>query len=192
MTPDPQLAAQSRSQLILEAENYLETYKMIADWIRFADAKAGVTLTVNGVLLGLLIPTLKTYLTDNTTTHPFAGWTILVIVLFVVWVLLLVLSAINSFQCILPLRGTGRGLVLDHAAHFHPASVSEKYPLADIDRFVQECEGIGMAGLKREIISAILVDSHLSRAKYGYVSRSITLLAGSVVFGFLYLMAIQF
>lgn len=192
MTQEAEAAAQSRSQLSLETENYLETYKVIADWIRFADTKAGVTLTVNGVLLGLLIPTLKTYLTDTTTTHPFGAWTTLVISLFVIWMLLLVVSAANSFMCILPLRGIGRGLVLSQAAHFHPASVSQQYPLVEIDRFVKDCDTVGMAGLKREIMAAILIDSHLSSAKYRYVSRSISLLAASVVFGFLYLVAIQF
>src|SRR5436190_8210898 len=191
MSPPPDPSPLAGAQNALEVDNYVETYKVIADWIRFADTKAGVTLTVNGVLLGLLIPTLKSYLTDNTITHPFGGWTTLVITLFVIWIVLLVVSAANSFLCILPLRGLGRGLVLSHASHFHPASVSQHYPLTDLDRFVNDCDTVGMAGLKREIIAAILIDSHLSSAKYRYVSRAISLLAGSVVFGFLYLVAIQ-
>ena len=35
-----------------------------------ADTKAAVTLTVNGVLLGVLIPTLKAYLSDRTAVRP--------------------------------------------------------------------------------------------------------------------------
>jgi hypothetical protein len=51
MPPEIESPAQAREQVILEAENFIETYRTIADWIRFADAKAGVTLTVNGVRL---------------------------------------------------------------------------------------------------------------------------------------------
>src|SRR5262249_14884740 len=142
-----------RTEQVLEAENFIETYKIVAEWIRFADAKAAVTLTVNGVLLGLLIPTLKTYLTD-TTPRPTA-WTGLVLCLFVVWLVLLVLSAVSAFLCIRPLRGQARSLTLSQAAHFHPAAVSQQYRLEDLKRFVEDCEKIGTAGLKREVLAAL-------------------------------------
>jgi hypothetical protein len=181
-----------RTQDVLEAENLIETYKIIADWIRFADTKAAVTLTVNGILLGLLIPTLKTYLSDRTTVHPAPWWTALVVGLFLGWLIGLVLSAVHSFLCILPFRGLGRQLALSHTTHFHPAAVSQKFPISDIERFVGEGEQLGMGGLKREILAALLLDSHLSSAKYRFVTRSIWCMAVSVVFGFLYLLAIQF
>lgn len=188
MPSDPQSSYPSS----LETENYLDTYQIIAEWIRFADAKAAVTLTVNGVLLGVIIPTLRTYLVDSTVKHPMEDWPILVVALFLVWLGVMVSSAIYAFRCILPLRGTGRLLALSQATHFHPAAVSQKYPLSDLDRFVNDCDTMGMVGLKREVMAAILIDSHLSSAKYYFVARSIQLLAVSVVFGFLYLVAIQF
>jgi hypothetical protein len=49
-----------------------------------------------------------------------------------------------------------------------------------------------MDALKREIMTAILIDSHLSSMKYGHVTRSIRMLGVSIVLGFLYLLAIQF
>jgi hypothetical protein len=186
---EPQAA---KGQEVLKTEVFIETYQIIAEWIRFADAKAAVTLTVNGVLLGVLIPTLKTYLGDRDTVHPASWWNYLVVVLFIGWLLLLVVSAINSFLCILPIRGPQRLLTLDKATHFHPAAVSKSYTLDEHQRFIIDCERIGMDGLKREVIAAILIDSHLSSSKYRNVSRSIWCLAGSVAFGFLYLLAIQF
>ena len=156
------------------------------------DAKAAVTLTVNGVLLGLLIPTLKTYLADKTVVHPTSWWIAVVVVLFLAWIVLLVLSAGNAFLCILPFRGQGRQLALDQATHFHPAAVALRYRIEDWQRFLSDCDGIGMVGLKREVLAAILIDSHLSNSKYGYVTRAIWCLAGSVAFGFFYLLAIQF
>jgi hypothetical protein len=181
-----------QTQDVLETENFIETYKIVAEWIRFADAKAAATLTVNGILLGLLIPTLKAYVTDHATVHPASWWVPVVVALFICWLAMLVLSAINSFLCILPFRGLGRQLAMSHATHFHPAAVSQKFPLNDPERFVRDCEQIGIAGHKREVIAALLLDSHLSNAKYRYVTRSIWFLGGSIIFGFLYLLAIQF
>jgi hypothetical protein len=184
------MSANSNDPEIGKVANHIETYKVIAEWIRFADAKAAATLTVNGVLLGLLIPTLKTYLTEK-AVHPTAWWAGLVVVLFLIWLVLLVVSAIFAFLCILPFRGQGRRLALDRTAHFHPAAVARSYSLNDPDRFIGNAEKAGREGLNREVLVAILIDSHLSNAKYGYVTRSIWALAGSVFFGFLYLLATQ-
>jgi hypothetical protein len=187
----PDSPAMVRVENALESENYAETYRIIAEWIRFADAKAGVTLTVNGILLGLLLPQLKTYL-DTKAAHPTAWWTSMVVVLFLGWLLPLALSAVCAFLCILPIRGSGRGLALKHTQHFHPVAVTQSYRLTDVERFVQDYERLGTDGLRREIITAILIDSHLSDSKYGHVKRAIWLLGISFAFAFLYLVAIQF
>ena len=191
MTPPPDPSPLAGAQNALEVDNYVETYKVIAEWIRFADAKAGVTLTVNGVLLGLLVPTLKTYFTEN-APHPTSWWTSLVVVLFVGWLLLMAASAVNAFLCVLPIRGTHRQLALHHTRHFHPAAISTHFALTDVDKFIADCDGMGTDGVKKEIICAMLIDAHLSSSKYGYVTRAIKLLGGSIVFGFLYLLAVQF
>ena len=191
MKPTIDPGPMTREEVTLETDTYIETYKIIADWIRFADTKAAATLTVNGVFLGLLIPTLKGYL-DVKTPHPLEHWTLGVVILFLVWLGLLVLSAVNSFLCILPIRGLSRELVIGQATHFHPAAVTQRYPLEEFQRFVDDCETMGMSGLKREIMAAIMIDSHLSSAKYRYVTRSIWFLAFSVIPAFLYLLAIQF
>ena len=191
MSTQSNLPPVSVAENALETENYVETYKVIAEWIRFADAKAGATLTVNGILMGLLVPTLKAYFTEK-TEHPASWWAILVVTLFLVWLSLLAASAVMAFLCVLPIRGKLRQLALRHTQHFHPAAISQHYPITDIERFVKDCEAMGQNGVKREIISAILIDSHLSASKYGHVTRAVRLLGGSIVFGFLYLLAVQF
>lgn len=180
------------AQQALETETVIDTYSVVAEWIRFADTKAGVTLTINGVLIGMLIPTLKTYLAEDAAGHPTSWWTQMVVTLFMLWLVTLVVSAINSFLCILPFRGTGRQMALSQATHFHPAAIAQKYPLPEMDRFVDECQRMEMPGLKREVLAALLIDAHLSNSKYRYVTRSIQWLAISVIFGFLYVLAIQF
>jgi hypothetical protein len=196
VTQEPSTSTESAPQTG-KVLDHIETYKLIAEWIRFADAKAGVTLTVNGVLLGLLVPTLKTYFTDKSAqfaahgTGPAGWWFGVVVVLFIGWLALLVASAVSSFLCILPLRGRQRSLILEKAAHFHPAAVATHYSVEEPQRFIEDCEKAGLEGLNREVLAAILLDAHLSNAKYRYVTRSIRSLAASVLFGFLYLLAIQ-
>jgi hypothetical protein len=60
------------AQDALEVENLIESYQILGEWIRFADAKAAAVLTVNGVLAGLLIPPIHDYM-QSSQTHP-AGW----------------------------------------------------------------------------------------------------------------------
>jgi len=189
-SPDPLPSEATRNAL--EAETVLDTYTTVAEWIRFADTKAAITLTVDGVLLGTLIPTLKSYLSDTATVHPWPWWHLLVIGLFVGWLLGVTSSAAFAFHCILPFRGTGRMMALSHTTHFHPAAVSQKFPLSRLEQFVAECEQIGMVGLKREVLTAILIDAHVSNAKYRSVIRSIWCLAAGTVFAVLFLLATLF
>ncbi len=50
---------------------------MIAEWIRFADAKAAVVQTLGGAIAGLVIPTLKSYLNEDQTTRNSSGFQLL-------------------------------------------------------------------------------------------------------------------
>jgi hypothetical protein len=178
------------TEKVLETESVIATYNIVAEWIRFADAKAAVTLTVNGVLIGVLLPTLKAYLADP-VAHPTAWWKWLVIVFFAGWLITLSVSAIYAFLCILPFRGLGRKIALAQTAHFHPAAVATKFKLDDWSKYVADCEKLSTVGLKREVLVALLIDAHLSNAKYHYVTRAIQWLAGSVLCALVYLLTIQ-
>ncbi|MGF1582182.1 MAG: hypothetical protein ACFCD0_22895 [Gemmataceae bacterium] len=175
-----------------EVENYLENYRIIADWIRFADAKAAAVLTVSAALAGLLIPTYGRYVggdgVDMSDTHP---WFFVVSTLFIGWLSLLVITGLYAFTCIAPFKRKGRHPSLGVAQHFHPAAIAAEYPLDDFERFVQDCQEQGMAGLKKQILVTILIDSHISNRKYSKVTRSIRLLGLSVILALLYLLAIQ-
>jgi hypothetical protein len=176
----------------LEAENLIDIYQVIAEWIRFADAKAAVVLTVGGGLAGLLIPTLKEYLHSDKLVHPFPWWTKVVVALYMLFVAALVLSSIWAFRCILPFRRRGRHPALGRCAHFHPAAIFSAYQLDDVDRFIEDCDKLGTIGLKKEICAGVLIDSHISAAKYFLVTTSIRLMGLAAVFALLYLLAIQF
>lgn len=176
----------------LQTANLIEGYHVIAEWIRFADAKAAVVLTVGGAVGGLVIPTLKSYLTDTSTQHPTAWWTTMVSTLFAVWLFLLLLSGIWAFRCILPFRRKGRHPALGHCSHFHPAAIGAAYSLDQAEQFQNDCDTMGEAGLRREVSACLLIDSHISSVKYARVSTSIRLMGASSIIALIYLVVIQF
>ncbi|HQX53763.1 MAG TPA: hypothetical protein PLY87_30780 [Planctomycetaceae bacterium] len=191
---EPAAADSSRTVVAsnLETANLIEGYHVIAEWIRFADAKAAVVLTVGGAVAGLVIPTLKSYLEEDAAKHPAAWWTTLVACLFSVWLFLLLLSGIWAFRCILPFRRRGKHPALGHCSHFHPAAICTAFKLDDVERFTAECESMGDGGLRKEVAACLLIDSHISGAKYASVTTSIRLMGISSIIALIYLVAIQF
>lgn len=175
----------------VEIDNWIETYAQVAEWIRFADAKSAVVLTVNGALVGLLVPTLKSYL-ESTAAHPTGWWLRLVVGLFLGWLAFLALSSVAAFRCILPFRKRGRHPALESCAHFHPAAIGARYLLEKAAEFASDCETLTAAAFCREVQAGLLIDAHISCEKYEHVSRAIRRLALSALFAFLYLVSIQF
>ena len=175
----------------VQTSDMIEGYHVIAEWIRFADAKAAVVLTVGGAIAGLVIPTLKSYLQED-VVHPTAWWTQMVGGLFSLWLLLILLSGIAAFSCVLPFRRRGKHPALGFCSHFHPAAIGAAYTLDDADQFQKDCEAMGDAGLRREVAACLLIDSHISGAKYRRVSMSIRLMGASAIVSLMYLIAIQF
>ena len=177
--------------LKLETENLVETYSVVAEWIRFADAKAAVVLTVEAAIAGLLIPTLKEYLAEDPNSHLTSWWSGLVVALFAAWLIVMVATFVWAFSCVLPFRLRGRHPSLGRCAHFHPAAIAQKYKIDAFDEFVAGYEAAGVEGFQREVLAGLLIDSHISNVKYGRVTKSIQLLAVSAVIGLAYLLAIQ-
>ena len=185
-------AKSTATETDLQTANLIEGYHVIAEWIRFADAKAAVVLTVGGAVGGLVIPTLKRYLTEDPSSHPTEWWTAMVSALFAIWLFLLLLSGIWAFRCILPFRRKGRHPALGHCAHFHPAAIGAAYSLDETEKFQNDADAMGEAGLRREVAACLLIDSHISAAKYARVTTSIRLMGASSIVALIYLVAIQF
>ncbi len=174
-------------------EELIDTYNAIAEWIRFADAKAAVVLTAGGALASVLIPTLKPYIAEfKPGEHLGEWWLYAVVGSFLLWLFLLVLSCISAFLCIRPLRRKGRHPALETCKHFHPAAISTAYTIDQVEDFQKQFAQLGADGFRKEVVSGVLIDAHISSAKYSRVGASIRLLAASSVFGFLYLFASQF
>ncbi|MEK6234898.1 MAG: hypothetical protein N2C14_09315 [Planctomycetales bacterium] len=182
-------AAMSSEQ---STENYIETYNAIAEWIRFADAKAGVTLTVGGALAGFLIPTLQDVIhAPADARHVIPNWAIVCEVLFTLYILFFLLSGVFAFLCINPFRERGKHPSLGFCEHFHPAAISAAYRIGDMEKFLDDCEALEPDKHRREVQAAILVDSHISTKKYGRVKMSIFHFGISVFFAFAYFIIAQ-
>jgi hypothetical protein len=191
LEPSNEQAASSDSVSAEDTEAYIEAYHAIAEWIRFADAKAAVVLTVAAALAGLLVPTVKPILEEPAGDHLIPMWQLVVVALFAAFIAFLLLSGLSAFRCILPYRVRGRHPAVEHCHHFHPAAVAERYGIDDVAQFTSDCNVAGVDGFRNQVIAAILLDSHISSEKYRHVTRSIQLIAWSALFAFLYLLAIQ-
>lgn len=174
-----------------DIECYIQNYVAIAEWIRFADAKAAVILTVSGAAAGFLIPTIGNVVADQGTDHLFGYWRPIVIILFAFYLLFFLMSNIVAFLCINPFRRKGRHPALDHCDHFHPAAIAASYDVDDHASFVRDITEGGAETLRKEIHVGILLDSHISKYKYGKVTQSLKLFGVSVIFAFLYFLALQ-
>lgn len=183
---------ESEFSLELQTENLIETYQVLAEWIRFADAKAGVVLTVGGAFGGLLIPTMKSFLATAPADHLTPWWSSLVIGLLVVCLGCLVLSFAFAFLCLSPFRIKGEHPARETCPHFHAVGIARKYGIHQINEFVQGYREARLTGFQQEVLAALLIDSHISVTKYKNVSRSIRSVAVAAVFGLAYLIAAQF
>ena len=112
--------------------------------------------------------------------------------LFAIWLFLLLLSGIWAFRCILPFRTKGRHPALGHCAHFHPAAIGAAYSVDETEKFQNDTDAMGETGLRREVAACLLIDSHISAAKYTRVTTSIRLMGASSIVALIYLVAIQF
>lgn len=178
--------------LELQTENLIETYQVVAEWIRFADAKAGVVLTVGGAFGGLLIPTIKPFLAEGPAAHVTPWWILLVIGLLAACLLLLALSFFFAFLCLTPFRVNGRHPATETCPHFHAVGIAGKYGLLQHKEFVDGYQQAKLVGFQKEVLAALLIDSHISVAKYQAVSKSIRCVALAALFGLSYLIAAQF
>jgi hypothetical protein len=169
-----------------QTENLIATYDANAEWIRFADTKAGVILTIDGVFGSYLLNSIGTV-----SAEPNGPTKIVALVLAVVSGLALIASATAAFACILPRRHRRKNGLVGSAPHFHSAATALHYSEKQADEFVRDFERLGTDGFRRQVLISILVDAHVAERKYRMVVRSIRLLALGTVAGFAFLLALQ-
>lgn len=185
----PQQAPSAGSVKDLGTDNLIAAYESVAEWIRFADAKAAAVLTVVGALVGVLIPTLSEYFKHNNPADLHEAG---IIILFAGTMIVALTSCFFAFRCILPFRQKGQHPSLEKCSHFHPAAISSRYRMDQYAEFIEGYQATGVQGFQKEVMAGLLIDSHISAAKYKHVTLSIRLLGVTAVFAMLYMLAIQF
>ncbi len=174
-----------------DTANIIEAYHAVAEWIRFADAKSGVVLTVSAALAGILIPTIRPIIDDPEGIHLIPMWKAAALSFFALFLIFLILSGVAAFRCINPFRLRGKHPSLERCSHFHPAAISDNYKIDQEQEFVRDCNQGGVVKFREEVLTALLIDSHISNSKYQRVSSAIHWFTISVAFAFLYLLTIQ-
>ena len=190
-TSEDSTASQRRVQL--ETENLISTYEQVAEWIRFADAKAAVVITVSGAMVGAILPTMNNFLksrkAEEMASDPVR---IMAVSLFGVFLVVALVTCFYAFRCILPFRMGGEHPALNQCSHFHPAAIAARYGIGAHEQFITDYSKVGVSGFQQEVLAGLLIDSHISSHKYKHVTQAIRMLAVLAGVAFLYLLAIQF
>ncbi len=186
------ITEESSPQDQITIDDLLSTQDMVGEWIRFADAKAAVVLTVAGAIASMLIPTLKPPPIEWTggMAEMVLPWTSFV--LFAIWMVSLALACFWAFRCINPFLDRGRHPAVGTCNHFHPAAIAREYTIEKQDEFVSDFKALGKEGFRKEVLVGLLIDSHISSEKYNRVTRAIRFLGLSVALGLVYGFLIQF
>jgi hypothetical protein len=169
-----------------QTRNLIAAYEQIAQWIRFADTKAALVLTVNGLFASVLLTTVA----DLSAAKP-AELATAATVLFVVWALFGGLSCLEAFRCILPRALNAVHPAVTCSPHFHPAAIAARTRLDQPDEFVRDFDRLASRHYRDEVLKGMLIEAHISTAKYRHVIASIRLLAIAAPLGFAYLTIVE-
>lgn len=173
--------------IVSETSVLIENYKVVADWIRFADTKAAVLLAVQGALIGLFVPMSATFYERVTRGEfPSRAWPAFVIGSDVVWFGLFLASSLMALRCINPHAVKGVHVSIGQCDHFHPAAIASCYKSTEQERFVRDYTDLGPDGFKREVLVGIFMDSFISNYKYKCVRAAIRLFALELAAGFVF------
>ena len=173
-------------------ENVIDTYQICAEWIRFADAKAAVVLTVNGALASVVIPKLTPLVLHQSIKSPIIQlFLFLSATLFLCWGVSSLISCVNAFRCIIPYRIKGKHPAADQSPHFHSVGISSRFGTEEATAFQESFHALDGEAFQDEILASLLVDSHISKHKYERVGRSIISLAFAAAFGFAFMIVGQ-
>jgi hypothetical protein len=161
-----------------------KTYATINELIRFADAKAGALLTVNGVLIGAAL----TVLNDKPNL---LGITPLIFFLWVVWGLCLLVSTACGLLCIKPILLVKHGseqprkdstIYFDHIAH-----------RANFAAFCSDVLSVQKGeGEFKQIAAQVYAVSKIAVKKHRSISRSVTSLSLALAIGVVLLFLITY
>lgn len=152
----------------------LQTYLFNQHWLTFADAKAAAVLTIDGVLMGFMLPTGD--IIQKISGCPFA----MLATIYVIYVVLAVTAGLMSVFAIYP-RGEARGG--DTARVLHSAGVAKHFfGPQHTAAYVEEFKKYTADELLDQYVALLHRDFLVAIVKYRYVKRAIVSLFTSAAF----------
>lgn len=151
-------------------EHNWNTYNLVNEWIKFADTKAGVLITLNGIIIGLVANNLTT-IKNHLNAHS------CLMIIFTLGFLSLITSLFFAIKCIFPNLSVGEPQSKIFFEH-----ISKKY--LDAGQFVKELESSD--NNLEDLQMQIWANSKVASNKYSSVNYSI------IAFSFFILFALVF
>ena len=153
------------------AEETWRIYDVVNEWVRFADAKAAVTLTADVVLAGAAIDVLKGNLGFIDDAR-FTGWVVALLVLAGIGLLK---SVLFCLWCLAPRTGAGAPTSLIFFSHI---------ARRELTKFRSEARTLSRPDVVFDQISEqVWLVSKVADRKHGLVRWSIITLGGSLLAG---------
>jgi hypothetical protein len=146
-----------------------KVFENTREWIKYADAKAAILISANGIILTLAIGRFKE-ITEIVKRYP-----VLFTILFVAAGLFLVLSFIKSIQCLQPIlkiKGPkGNSLIYfgDISANYTAA----KDYVKEINEKMSSNEPERYSNIQNEISNQVWALSNVATAKYAQIRAAI-------------------
>ncbi len=178
--PEPETAEvdykATEPELKAATEHLWKTYTVINEWIRFADAKAGALLAVNGVLIGAALGKID----GKQQFHPDQRLYWIALVLAVLCAIFLIVSAACSLWCINPiLKLKNQDSAKKSTIYFeHIASAETQKEFYGRILAVK-----GEQKAFEEIADQVLAVSKVAKTKHLFIKISVLTMAAGLAFG---------
>ena len=161
----------------MEPEKSLwEIYRLVNEWVRFADAKATAILAINGVILAVIgasINDLKGLLIDQ----PLVLWLVVFALSF------LLVSIVLALASLLPITSSSK---IKSSIFF--GAIAQDYDKPTDYQVAVKASLESEKGLAQDLLGQIWTNSKISALKYKYISfatysLTIAITIGIIVFG---------
>lgn len=143
---------------------------IINEWIRFSDTKATTVLALNGVIIGILSPTLISN-KDFLFNHQ------IIFVAIVICFLTIIFSTCFCICCLNPTLKFGNSRSLIFFSHIAKYPTSSDYSQSIENSFNDECN------IKKDLCEQIWINSIIANKKNESVKKSINFLIFTFVIG---------
>lgn len=138
-------------------EHYWNVYVQINEWIKFADAKAGALISLNGVILGFVVSNLdniRLIIASETCTK----------VLIILGIISLIVSLFFAIKCIFPKLNVG-----EPQSHIFFEHIAKKYTTAkEFKKYVDK-----PIDLNVDLKTQVWANSKVASKKYTAINYSI-------------------